>query len=135
MAPEDETRRFLWATLKRWLREPLLHFLILGAVLFANLRYINRGRGGVEPSRQIVLSLDDLREMEVYFESQWHRQPTPRRVSGHGGGQGSRGSALSRSAWPWASTKTTPSSSAAWRRRCSSSPRMSLQPTSPRQLS
>lgn len=65
------------AGLKRWLREPLLHFLILGAVLFAVYSYINRGRGGVEPSKQIVLSLDDLREMDVYFESQWHRQPTP----------------------------------------------------------
>src|SRR5271165_4351009 len=63
--------------LKRWLREPLLHFLILGAVLFAVYAYINRGRGGVEPSRQIVLSLDELREMDVYFQSQWHRQPTP----------------------------------------------------------
>jgi len=65
-------------TLKRWLREPLLHFLILGAILFAVYGYINRGRGGVEQSRQIVLSLDDLREMDVYFESQWHRQPTPK---------------------------------------------------------
>ena len=63
--------------LRRWLREPLLHFLILGAILFAVYGYINRGRGGVEQSRQIVLSLDDLREMDVYFESQWHRQPTP----------------------------------------------------------
>ena len=63
--------------LKRWLREPLLHFLILGAVLFAVYSYVNRGRGGAEPSRQIVLSLDELREMDIYFESQWHRPPTP----------------------------------------------------------
>jgi hypothetical protein len=62
--------------LKRWLREPLLHFLLLGAVLFVLYGYVNRGRGGVEPSKQIVVSLDDLREMDVYFESQWHRQPT-----------------------------------------------------------
>ena len=63
--------------LKRFLREPLLHFLVLGALLFALYGYFNRGRGGVEQSKQIVLSLDDLREMDVYFESQWHRQPTP----------------------------------------------------------
>jgi len=63
--------------LKRWLREPLLHFLILGAVLFAVYSYINRGRVGVESSRQIVVSLDELRQMEIYFESQWHRPPTP----------------------------------------------------------
>ena len=64
-------------TLKRWLREPLLHFLLLGLVLFAAYAYMQRGRGGVESSKQIALSLDDLRTMDMYFESQWHRQPTP----------------------------------------------------------
>jgi hypothetical protein len=64
-------------TLKRWLREPLLHFLFLGLALFAIYGYMHRGRGGVESSRQIALTLDDLRTMEMYFESQWHRPPTP----------------------------------------------------------
>jgi hypothetical protein len=63
--------------LKRWLREPLLHFLLMGVVLFAAYAYMQRGRGGVESSKQIALSLDDLRTMDLYFESQWHRQPTP----------------------------------------------------------
>ena len=63
--------------LKRWLREPLLHFLLLGLLLFAAYAYMQRGRGGVESSKQIALSLDDLRTMDMYFESQWHRQPTP----------------------------------------------------------
>ncbi len=63
--------------LKRWLREPLLHFLLIGLALFGLYSYINRGRGGVEPSKQIALSMDDLRTMEMYFESQWHRPPTP----------------------------------------------------------
>jgi len=64
-------------TLKRWLREPLLHFLLLGVVLFAAYAYMQGGRGGVESSKQIALSLDDLRTMDLYFESQWHRPPTP----------------------------------------------------------
>ncbi len=63
--------------LKRWLREPLLHFLVLGVALFGIYGYMQRGRGGVESSRQINLSLDELRQMDMYFESQWHRQPTP----------------------------------------------------------
>ena len=63
--------------LKRWLREPLLHFLLIGVALFGAYGYINRGRGGFESSKQIALSLDDLRLMDTYFESQWHRQPTP----------------------------------------------------------
>jgi len=62
---------------QRLLREPLLHFLLLGLALFVIYSYLDRGRFGIEPSKQIVLSLDDLRIMETYFESQWHRQPTP----------------------------------------------------------
>ena len=65
---------------KRMLQEPLLHFLILGLGLFAVNAYINRGRGGVESSKQIVISLDDLRTMDAYFESQWHRPPTPQEL-------------------------------------------------------
>ena len=63
--------------IKRWLCEPLLHFLVLGLVVFAVYGYMHRGRGGVESSKQIALTLDDLRTMDAYFESQWHRQPTP----------------------------------------------------------
>ena len=74
---DSRPKNFFGAAVKRWLREPLLHFLLLGAVLFAIYGYLHRGRGGVESSRQIALTLDDLRTMEAYFESQWHRQPTP----------------------------------------------------------
>ena len=63
--------------LRRWPREPLLHFLLLGLLLFGIYAYLNRGRLGVESSRQIALSLDELRQMDLYFESQWHRPPTP----------------------------------------------------------
>lgn len=63
--------------LKRLLREPLLHFLLLGVALFGIYAWMHRGRGGVESSKQIALTLDDLQIMERYFESQWHRPPTP----------------------------------------------------------
>jgi hypothetical protein len=69
-------RRSLSAV-KRWLREPLLHFLLIGLLLFGVYAYINRGRSGSASPRQIVLSLDELATMETYFESQWHRRPTP----------------------------------------------------------
>jgi hypothetical protein len=61
---------------RRIVREPLLHFLLLGTALFAAYGYMHRGRGGVESSRQIALTLDDLRQMDMYFESQWQRPPT-----------------------------------------------------------
>src|SRR5262249_41792541 len=65
------------STVKRWLREPLLHFLLIGLLLFGIYAYTNRRRIGIESPRQIVLSLDDLRTMTAYFQSQWHRPPTP----------------------------------------------------------
>jgi peptidyl-prolyl cis-trans isomerase C len=72
----SESRPWLSPAINRWLREPLLHFLLLGFVIFAVYAFVHRGRDGFESSRQILLSLDELRQMDMYFESQWHRQPT-----------------------------------------------------------
>src|SRR5271166_6007760 len=74
--PLSGQKSFFSPALKRWLREPLLHFLLLGVALFAVYGYMHRGRGGFESSRQIKLSLDELAQMDMYFESQWHRPPT-----------------------------------------------------------
>ncbi len=74
---QSRLRRCFLPTMQRWLREPLLHFLLLGLALFAIYAYMHRGRLGIESSRQIVISLDELRQMDMYFESQWHREPTP----------------------------------------------------------
>jgi hypothetical protein len=69
--------RPFFSILKRWLREPLLHFLLIGLLLFGVYAYLNRGRVGIHSPKQIVLSLDELRTITAYFESQWHRSPTP----------------------------------------------------------
>src|SRR5258708_23364236 len=63
--------------MKRLLREPLVYFLLIGAVLFAAYAYIDRGRAGVESSKRIQLSLDDLAQLAVVFQAQWRRDPTP----------------------------------------------------------
>jgi hypothetical protein len=68
--------------MKRWLREPLLHFLLLGVALFVVDGYVHRSRGGVESSKEIALTLDDLRQLDIYFESQWRRLPTPEEFNG-----------------------------------------------------
>jgi hypothetical protein len=62
--------------MRRLLREPLLHFLVLGALLFAAYSVANRGRA-IESPKQIQLTLDDLSQMVVLFQSQWRREPTP----------------------------------------------------------
>jgi peptidyl-prolyl cis-trans isomerase C len=74
---KSESRPPFVPAIGRWAREPLLHFLSLGIMLFGLYSYMQRGRGGVEPAKQIVLTLDDLRFMESFFESQWHRRPSP----------------------------------------------------------
>jgi peptidyl-prolyl cis-trans isomerase C len=74
--PRSRPESSVAVVLKRWLREPLLHFLLLGLALFAVYSYLQRGRSGFESSRQIVVSLDELQQMDAFFESQWHRQPT-----------------------------------------------------------
>jgi peptidyl-prolyl cis-trans isomerase C len=74
-------RRSFLPTVRRWLREPLIHFLLIGAVLFAAYGYMQRGRGGVESSKQIQLSLDDLSQLVMLFQSQWRREPTAQELS------------------------------------------------------
>ena len=60
---------------RRWLREPLVHFLVLGAALFVVSRAVKPATDRTGPSRQIVLSLDDLRQLQIGFAAQWQRPP------------------------------------------------------------
>jgi len=62
--------------LKRLLREPLLHFLLLGAALFAIYEYRQRGAGGAEPAYQITLTSNDVQQLATAFEAQQHRPPS-----------------------------------------------------------
>jgi len=62
---------------KQLLREPLVHFMLLGTLLFGVYAYAERDVGGVEGSKQIRLTIDDLSQMIMVFKSQWRRNPTP----------------------------------------------------------
>lgn len=63
--------------MKRLLREPLVHFLFLGAVLFGVYAHMERGDGGFDQPKQIRLTIDDLSQLVLVFRSQWRREPTP----------------------------------------------------------
>src|SRR5262245_28357691 len=63
--------------MKGFLREPLVHFLLLGAILFVVYAYAERGQVGIEQSKQIRLTIDDLSQLFLVFRSQWRRDPTP----------------------------------------------------------
>jgi len=66
--------------LKRFLKEPLVHFLALGALIFAGHGLLDRS-GGQAPGR-IVISQGQLESMRVGFTRTWQRQPTPEEWEG-----------------------------------------------------
>jgi peptidyl-prolyl cis-trans isomerase C len=62
---------------RRWLREPLLHFLLIGLALFAIYRALNPAAVEQANRSRIELTGDDLRQLEVGWIAQWRRPPTP----------------------------------------------------------
>ena len=66
--------------LSRWLREPLVHFLAIGSLLF--VIYGAFGHSSAPGSKRIELTLDDVRQLQIGFAAQWERQPTPEELSG-----------------------------------------------------
>jgi hypothetical protein len=63
--------------LRRWLREPLLHFLLIGLALFAMYRAMSPTAVQQETRNRIELTNDDLRQLELGWIAQWRRPPTP----------------------------------------------------------
>jgi peptidyl-prolyl cis-trans isomerase C len=61
---------------KQWLREPLLHFLLLGLALFAGYRVLHPGPDATPPSTRIELTQDDLLQMSVAWLAQGRPAPT-----------------------------------------------------------
>jgi peptidyl-prolyl cis-trans isomerase C len=82
------------AVLKRWLRlslainvkgllrEPLVHFLLIGLALFAVYAALQRGPGHKGTSYLIELTEDDLRQLQIGFTAQWGRPPTKQEIAG-----------------------------------------------------
>lgn len=56
----------------RWLREPLVHFLAIGALLFA----LSQWRSGTGTSERIVITAGTIDALAAGFERTWLRPPT-----------------------------------------------------------
>ncbi len=76
LAARASLRARLASALRRFCGDSLVQFLLIGLALFLGYTFLHRGQSVVEPSHQIALTLDDLRTMELSFQSQWQRQPT-----------------------------------------------------------
>jgi hypothetical protein len=63
----------------RWVREPLVHFLALGALLFVVFQW--RGGGGPGSDR-IVITSGQIDSMVAGFARTWQRPPTEQELKG-----------------------------------------------------
>jgi peptidyl-prolyl cis-trans isomerase C len=68
--------------MKRLLREPLLHFLLIGGVLFAVYGTLNRVRPASAPSTQIEITKGDIEQLRQAWQMQWKRPPTTDELDG-----------------------------------------------------
>jgi len=60
--------------LKKWLHEPLLHFLLIGALLFVIFGLKNDGIS--DQSKRIIFSQDDIHRLILLWEKQRQQPPT-----------------------------------------------------------
>jgi hypothetical protein len=65
---------------RRLLREPLVHFLILGAAIF--LLSYGLARPGVEPEARIVVTDGKIEQLATGFVRVWHRAPSAEELDG-----------------------------------------------------
>jgi len=64
----------------RWLREPLLHFLLAGLLLFGAYRLVHQGSGEPDPASRIELTADDLRQIHAAWLAQGREALSPKEV-------------------------------------------------------
>ena len=66
--------------MRRFLREPLLHFFILGAVLFALYGWLHRGL--LNAPNEVIVSRGQLDSLQAQFARVWQRPATPEELQG-----------------------------------------------------
>lgn len=67
---------------RRWLREPLVHFLLIGLALFMGYRLLHPNFNQEAPTNRIELTEDDLRQMSVAWMAQGRLAPSPEQLQG-----------------------------------------------------
>jgi hypothetical protein len=65
---------------RRVIREPLLHFFLLGAALFLLFGWLNRG--AMEAPDEVVVDQARIESLVAQFQRVWQRSPTPAEAQG-----------------------------------------------------
>lgn len=66
--------------IRRLIREPLLHFFVLGVALFGLYGWLNRG--GFDAPNEIIVSRGQAAALAAQFQRVWQRPPTNQELSG-----------------------------------------------------
>jgi len=66
--------------MKRLLREPLVHFLLIGALLFGVYGLGPSAGPATAGSKEIRLSQGEIAQLTLLYQSQWRRPPTPQEL-------------------------------------------------------
>ncbi len=67
--------------MKKWHKEPLLHFLIIGALIFVLFSVVSDEDFTVE-NKKIVVSSGDIERLSTNWERRWYRPPTENELQG-----------------------------------------------------
>ena len=68
--------------LRRGLREPLIHFLLIGLALFVIYSFLFSPPGNQSNSNRIELTAADVNQLQVTWMAQWQRPATPDEMRG-----------------------------------------------------
>jgi peptidyl-prolyl cis-trans isomerase C len=80
--PDPNGRDKVRTHLIRWLREPLVQFLLIGVALFLISGALNHRTSQGGEGYNISLTMDDLRQLHTIFAAQWERPPSPDEMRG-----------------------------------------------------
>ena len=64
------------------LRDPLLHFVFAGSVLFGGYAFVNRGEMNPPATDPVHIGEGDIRWLKDTFANQWQRRPTEEELRG-----------------------------------------------------
>jgi hypothetical protein len=81
LAHNRRVREFAMSFFLRLIRQPLLHFVLIGMAVFAGFHILNKP-GPVDDNDQIVVGADVVERLAGQFRSVWQRAPTAEELDG-----------------------------------------------------
>ena len=67
--------------MKKWLKEPLVHFLVIGVLIFVVFSVVNKEEAAID-GRKILVSAGDIERLSANWSKKWNRSPTEAELNG-----------------------------------------------------